>query len=1033
MKTSLPPSTLRENNRSYGFLLFLFFSFFLSAGAFAQTVTSDKDDYAPGEVAIITGAGWTNDQYVDVHFEEEPVFHTEHQHDYHGIAVDENGNWTIKYQIEDRHLGVAFDVHVIGKQSGAEAHTYFTDAAVEFKASGLPDPTKVTVTSISYTIKDGKNDVKYEDSDKPFDAPNGKATTSKSAVEGQKVYFTYPHSITTGDGLIYTIVNRDNDVTAYNNKSNEPVLVTYDKQNKTWSLVAAKEVITVTAAYKLSMSPTSLSVGSATGTYGGTTTLTATLKSGTSNVSGKTVDFSLNGGSAISATTDANGVATLSNVSLGTITAGTYATGVTASFAGDASYSTSSGSNSLTVNKAEQVISWSNPSAITYGTALSATQLNASRTTGDGSLTYSPAAGTVLDAGTHTLSVTAAATDNYNAKTATVSLTVNKADATIAVEGYEGTYDGNAHGATGTAKGVKGETLAGLDLGASFTNVPGGTANWVFTDATGNYNNAKGSAAITIGKADATIAVEGYEGKYDGAAHGATGTAKGVDGKALAGLDLGASFTNVPGGTANWKFTDVTGNYNNASGSVAITISRAALTVVADNQSRQYSDPNPSLTGNLSGVVNGDNITAQYTTTATLTSAPRSYAIVAGLNDPNNKLSNYLVTSTNGTLTVIEEDAEATYNGTLFANTATTDNSSKAKVTLKAYLVDAADGSRGDIRNAKVTFKIYDASTSTFVAEFPGVAVNAINGNTVEGEASYLWEPSLGSSLSKTYDVEVLVNGYYTGGDETQITVSKPTSEFVTGGGFVIPKNTGPTGATAGRKNNWGAHVKYNNKMTNLQGNFNSVIRRDGKVYHMKSNSPSSLTVNSTTKPYSAVMYFKSVVVQEIVNGVVVSDFGNNTAVVGVTDHSEPGQGTTPDEVSITILDRNGAVWYSNTVDRTKQPLGGGNIQVRTAATSTTSKSIALTEPTLQLHQNFPNPFLQNTQVNFEVKESGRTTLKVFNVLGQEVATLFDDQAEGGKLYETTFEPTKLPRGVYFYTLTNGKEKVTKRMVLEKN
>jgi hypothetical protein len=43
----------------------------------------------------------------------------------------------------------------------------------------------------------------------------------------------------------------------------------------------------------------------------------------------------------------------------------------------------------------------------------------------------------------------------------------------------------------------------------------------------------------------------------------------------LAGLNLGSSFTNVPGGTANWTFTDVTGNYNNKSGSVALVITTA--------------------------------------------------------------------------------------------------------------------------------------------------------------------------------------------------------------------------------------------------------------------------------------------------------------------------------------------------------------------------------------------------------------------------------------------------------------------------
>ncbi|MBN3586124.1 hypothetical protein JYB64_27405, partial [Algoriphagus aestuarii] len=88
--------------------------------------------------------------------------------------------------------------------------------------------------------------------------------------------------------------------------------------------------------------------------------------------------------------------------------------------------------------------------------------------------------------------------------------------------------------ATGTAEGVLGEALAGLDLGASFINVPGGTADWTFTDETGNYNNASGSVLIEITKANATINVTGYSGVYDGSAHGATGTAEGVLGEALA-------------------------------------------------------------------------------------------------------------------------------------------------------------------------------------------------------------------------------------------------------------------------------------------------------------------------------------------------------------------------------------------------------------------------------------------------------------------------------------------------------------------
>ena len=57
--------------------------------------------------------------------------------------------------------------------------------------------------------------------------------------------------------------------------------------------------------------------------------------------------------------------------------------------------------------------------------------------------------------------------------------------------------------------------------------MPGGTATWTFTGGT-NYNDQSGTAAIVINKADATVTVTGYTGVYDGAPHGATGTATGV-------------------------------------------------------------------------------------------------------------------------------------------------------------------------------------------------------------------------------------------------------------------------------------------------------------------------------------------------------------------------------------------------------------------------------------------------------------------------------------------------------------------------
>ena len=62
-----------------------------------------------------------------------------------------------------------------------------------------------------------------------------------------------------------------------------------------------------------------------------------------------------------------------------------------------------------------------------------------------------------------------------------------------------------------------------LDLGTSFTNVPGGTADWTFTGGT-NYTNQSGSVAIDLSKADVTVSVTPYNLTYDATAHTATGT-----------------------------------------------------------------------------------------------------------------------------------------------------------------------------------------------------------------------------------------------------------------------------------------------------------------------------------------------------------------------------------------------------------------------------------------------------------------------------------------------------------------------------
>ena len=106
--------------------------------------------------------------------------------------------------------------------------------------------------------------------------------------------------------------------------------------------------------------PTSTSAASASGTYGGTASLSAVLTSGGNPVSGKTINFSLNGNPVGSGTTDNTGTATLPNASLAGINAGSYPTGVQSSFAGDSTYAASSGNGSLNVGLATLTVTADN-------------------------------------------------------------------------------------------------------------------------------------------------------------------------------------------------------------------------------------------------------------------------------------------------------------------------------------------------------------------------------------------------------------------------------------------------------------------------------------------------------------------------------------------------------------------------------------------------------------------------------------------------------------------------------------------------
>jgi hypothetical protein len=84
-----------------------------------------------------------------------------------------------------------------------------------------------------------------------------------------------------------------------------------------------------------------------------------------------------------------------------------------------------------------------------------------------------------------------------------------------------------------------------------------------------------------------------------------------------------------------------------------------------------------------------------------------------------------------------------------------------------------------------------------------------------------------------------------------------------------------------------------------------------------------------------------------------------------------------------------------------------------------------------RLSQNYPNPFNPTTQIRYSVPTGAEVSLKVYNYLGHEVATLYEGYQPMGN-YVATFDASGLPSGVYFYRLQSGGTSLTKKLVLVK-
>jgi hypothetical protein len=360
--------------------------------------------------------------------------------------------------------------------------------------------------------------------------------------------------------------------------------------------------------------------------------------------------------------------------------AGTYT--VQATYSGDSNYNGASGSTILTITASAPILSWATPATITYGTPLSSTQLNATSGGIAGTFAYTPAAGTVLPAGTQTLSVTFTPTDSsdYSTQTATVTLVVNKAPLSVTPNNASRTYGTSNPAFTGSIVGlVNGDTITATYASGSTTpTVVGVYSTGVNAIAAtlsdpgnklSNYTLTQNLGTLTITQATTTLTWA----TPASITYGTPLSATQLD--ATSGAVAGtfaytpAAGTVLPAGSQllSVTFTPTDGaDYSTANATVTLTVNKAPLTVTPSPASKVYGAANPAFTGSITGLVAGDTITATYAAGATTTTPVGVYssgvnAIAATLSDPGNKLGNYTLTQSLGTLTITQATTVLTW------------------------------------------------------------------------------------------------------------------------------------------------------------------------------------------------------------------------------------------------------------------------------------------------------------------------------------------------------------------------------------
>lgn len=346
--------------------------------------------------------------------------------------------------------------------------------------------------------------------------------------------------------------------------------------------------------------------------------------------------------------------------------------------------------------------------------------------------------------------------------------------------------------------------------------------------------------------------------------------------------------------------------------------------------------------------------------------------------------------------------------------------------TTVSFSADFSDVNSGDTHSAHWDWG--DGTSCDTISPTPGDVCTLTQGagsGTVDGAHTYV-DPGV-----YTVTLTVIDNAGLSGEAIYEfVVVYDPEGGFVTGGGWIdSPPGAYIADTTIVGKANFGFQSQYQNGVNVPTGNTQFKLK------------VADLDFNSTVYDWLVIASSKAM----FKGDGTINDSGNyGFQITAIDEALAPSKDEDLFRIKIWDKDNNNALVYDNQVgemDPNADPttvLGGGNIKIHQSGGNPNEagsdrailSSTAL--PTeFALHENYPNPFNPHTVIRVDIPEQSDVQLRVFDILGREVAVLVNGSITAG-VHEIRFDGGQLPSGVYIYHFETTAGSFARRMLLVK-